>query len=180
LSHTPLFIAASRKQQRERQFRDTDAVGPGRIHHENAALGCSLDVHVVDARSGAGDHPKIRCCLDEGAINGGGAAHDDCVGIRDISCELLGRPLRPGVDDPARNTPEHFDSGDGKQIGDDNLHAQSIMSRFALDPRPPDAHHRGANRSIARNHALKRVPVVRFPHTFPQLLCRTRNAVMVM
>jgi hypothetical protein len=91
-------------------FRDADAVRARRIHHDDAAVGCSTHVDVVDAGAGAGNHPKARGGGDEGGVHLCRAANNQRVGLRKVLCQVAGRALGACIDCPTGHGPKDFNS----------------------------------------------------------------------
>jgi hypothetical protein len=54
-THRRRAACGQRQQLRHRQLGDADAVGAGRVHHDDAASAGRFDVDVVDAGAGARD-----------------------------------------------------------------------------------------------------------------------------
>ena len=95
-----------------RQLGDADAVGAGRVHHDDAAGAGGGDVDVVDAGAGARDRAQLRRGGDERGGDLRGAADDERVGVGEIGGELFGRPARPGIDvHPSARSSSSADAG---------------------------------------------------------------------
>ena len=58
-------VAGQRQDQAHREFGDADAVGAGRVHHDDAARAGGGDVDVVDAGAGARDRAQLRRGVDQ-------------------------------------------------------------------------------------------------------------------
>ena len=137
LSHTPRFIVASAagtarasdEHQRERVLGDADAVGARRVHDDDAARGRGGHVDVVDAGSGAGNHPKFRRGGDQRLVDGGRAADDERVGVGEIAREVRGRAAGFGVDGASGKALEQSDRGGRQLIGDDDVHGVTELVR---------------------------------------------------
>ena len=98
------------QQLRHRQFRDADAVGARRVHHDDAARAGGVDVDVVDAGAGARDGAQLRRGRNQIGGHFRGAAHDDRVGVGEIGGEFGGRPAAARVNVPAFGA-EQVESG---------------------------------------------------------------------
>ena len=70
-----------RQHQRQRVLSDADAVSPWCVHHQDAAGAGRRQIDVVDARAGAGNHPKFGRGREQPLINLSGAADDQCIGL---------------------------------------------------------------------------------------------------
>ncbi len=103
--------AGEREHQRERVLGDADAVAAGRIHDQDAARAGRVEIDVVDAGAGAGNHPKFRSGGEQLLVNFRRAAHDERVGVgesrRQDVCGAAG--LR--VDGPAGDGLQQFNCG---------------------------------------------------------------------
>ena len=76
LGHVP----GHRQQQADRVLGRAHDVRGGRVHHHDPGPGRRLDVHVVQADAGPGDHPEPGRVGQRLGIDPGRAAHDDRVG----------------------------------------------------------------------------------------------------
>src|SRR5262249_60050646 len=76
-------IAGKSEQHRNRVLRRGCGRSAWRIHDEDAALCCCINVHVIHPDACAADNAQPGCFLNQFAINGCAAAHYDCVGISD-------------------------------------------------------------------------------------------------
>ena len=114
-------LARQREQLRHGQFRDADAVGSWRVHDDNAATAGGFDVHVVHARTGAGDRAELRGGGNNVGGDLGGAAHDNGVGLRQVAFQLLGGSPRTGIHCPSLGA-EEFDGGLGQVVSYNNEH----------------------------------------------------------
>ena len=94
-------VTSKRQDQAEGQFRHADAVGTRGVHDDDAACAGSGDVNVVDTGAGAGNHTQTWGGCDEWRGDPGGAANDECVGVRKVTCQLLRRATGAGIDIPA-------------------------------------------------------------------------------
>jgi hypothetical protein len=82
-------------------LRHADAVGARGVHdHDAAARGCR-NVDVIDAGSGAGNHPKPWRGGDERFVDLGRASYDERVRVDQIFRQVGGRSLRACIDCPA-------------------------------------------------------------------------------
>ena len=68
------------EQQADRVLGGADDVGCGGVHHHHARPGRRLHIHVVQADTGARDHPQVRGMRERLGIDPGGTAHDDRIG----------------------------------------------------------------------------------------------------
>jgi hypothetical protein len=93
-------VTCHRQHQTDGQFGDADTVGPGCIHHDDAAAAGGRYVDVVHAGARACDRAKPGRRVDERGGHFRGAAHDDRVGIGEVGGELFGRAACTGIDAP--------------------------------------------------------------------------------
>ena len=84
---------------------------PGRVHDDDAAIGGGGDVDVVDAGSGAGNHPKPRRRGDQLRVDLRGASHDQRVGVGEVLGQIGGCAAGPRIDGQTGHGTEDFDGG---------------------------------------------------------------------
>ena len=65
----------------DRELGRGDDVGGGRVHDHHAGGGCGLDVDVVEADAGAGDHLEVRRRGDRLGVDVGRGTDEDRVGV---------------------------------------------------------------------------------------------------
>ena len=73
----------------EGELGDSDRVGAGRVHHDDAAMGGGGGVDVVHAHAGAADDAQLRRVLEQGGIHLDGGAHDERVGVGQLFGQAL-------------------------------------------------------------------------------------------
>jgi len=77
LGHVP----RGREQQRDGVLGGADDVGRRGVDHHHAAPGRRLDVDVVQADAGPGDHAQLRRVVQGLGVDGGRAADDHRIGV---------------------------------------------------------------------------------------------------
>ena len=163
--------ARERQHQRKRVLGDAHAVGARRVHHEDAARGGGGEIDVVDARTGAGDHPKLRRRVNQRGVHFRGASYDQRIGVGQIAREHVRRASGSRVNGPTRHTSEDLDGGSGQLVSDHDVHGRSyIMCRCAVGKK------RFLRTIVVQTAGSRGMTRVRctgrgcFPHTFPQVL----------
>ena len=101
-------VACERHEQREGVLGGGDGVATRRVHDDDAALGGSFEVDVVDARAGAGDDLEA-----PGVGEGGGrdlrlAAYDQALVVREGLAQVAGGEAGAHVD--IRTLPQQGDT----------------------------------------------------------------------
>jgi hypothetical protein len=114
-------MAREREHLCQRELGDADAVGPGSIHDDDATAAGGGDVNVVDAGSGAGNHPQSRRGINDRCGHFRGASNDNRVGLGDVGDQLVMRAPCAGVDLPSFCA-QHIERGGRQIIGDNNFH----------------------------------------------------------
>jgi hypothetical protein len=130
--------AGQRQHQRQRVFGDAHAVGARGVHHHDAACAGSGDVHVVDAGTGAGNHPKVGSGGNQRLVDGGGAAHHERVSTGEVACQIRSRAAGLRVDRTPGQTLEQSDRGGRQLIGNDDVHGVGELVQWMLRPVAPD------------------------------------------
>ena len=87
-------VAGHRKDQAHGQFGHADAVGAGRVHHDDASRRRGLDVHVVHAHTGAAHDAQLGRGFENFLRHLGLGTHDHRLDIGDEREQFrLGKPL---------------------------------------------------------------------------------------
>ena len=79
---------------------DADAVGARRIDDQDAAGTGGIDIHVVDAGAGAGDHLQGRRPGNQIGVDNSGTADDQRVGVGERGVKLCGGSTGLRIDVP--------------------------------------------------------------------------------
>ncbi len=80
---------------------DADAVGAWRVDDQHAATAGGRDIYIVDPGAGATDNAKTAGSREQIFRDLRRAANQQSVGIRQIVCQIGGRPPGSGIDLPA-------------------------------------------------------------------------------
>ena len=100
---------------------NADAVGARRVDDQNATGTGGIEIHVVDAGAGAGDHLQFGRPRDQVGIDTGGTADDQRVGVGELGRELFGGSTGLRVDVPALVS-KQIGRGRRQRIGDHDFH----------------------------------------------------------
>ena len=104
---------------------DADAVGARRVDDQNAAGTGGIDIHVVDAGAGAGDHLQSGRPRDQVGIDTGGTADDQRVGVGECGVKLFGGATGLRIDVPAL-VPKQVGRGRRQRIGNHDFHESGV------------------------------------------------------